>query len=476
MNKKQIVLIGFTGSGKTTFFNLICKTQQLVQSGGNSVTRQTFLKASSYGSGFRVLDTPGFGSKQEKIIHAVGVLNALSEGPVHQIFLIVKWERLDMMQDFIKNMVTKFMRYRYLLTVTVTHWDTVDKSTVSQNKQQVIDLSKSYGINSVIFVSKYDPGEKICQQIDSILNKCEAEQVELTETEFYSNFDLLELQGELELSLECTKGEVIAKFRRIATVIKKFIEDFDGNNSSIHEIMHYLTLETKAVAENLISDFEIKNNAKFSQLYTQHKNPGLAYLIHFELKKELVMEIEEIIKLTQLKMKDDKAHFFNFIKACPHCGLIWLKVSGCEGETTCGAFPIKDEYFHDYKMPQKYEFKITENGINYKVNQVPQKQENKIQLKSSFLRFFMKKQDWDDEYKEPPKENLKGCGRKIVWDQIPDLSYQQLKILIDPGVLDYFAKEVPKEELKDKLIKAQLSIKQQVEQAKIDLKVIKLVN
>lgn len=36
-----------------------------------------------------------------------------------------------MMQDFIKNMVTKFMRYRYLLTVTVTHWDTVDKSTVS---------------------------------------------------------------------------------------------------------------------------------------------------------------------------------------------------------------------------------------------------------------------------------------------------------------------------------------------------------
>lgn len=76
------------------------------------------------------------------------------------------------------------------------------------------------------------------------------------------------MQGELELSLECTKGEVIAKFRRIATVIKKFIEDFDGNNSSIHEIMHYLTLETKAVAENLISDFEIKNNAKFSQLYT----------------------------------------------------------------------------------------------------------------------------------------------------------------------------------------------------------------
>lgn len=63
------------------------------------------------------------------------------------------------------------------------------------------------------------------------------------------------------------------------------------------------------------------------------------------------MEIEEIIKLTQLKMKDDKAHFFNFIKACPNCGLIWLKVSGCEGETTCGAFPIKDEYFHDYKMP-----------------------------------------------------------------------------------------------------------------------------
>ena len=26
----------------------------------------------------------------------------------------------------------------------------------------------------------------------------------------------------------------------------------------------------------------------------------------------------------------------NLLKKCPKCGLVWLKVSGCEGETICG--------------------------------------------------------------------------------------------------------------------------------------------
>ena len=59
-------------------------------------------------------------------------------------------------------------------------------------------------------------------------------------------------------------------------------------------------------------------------------------------------------------MKKDKKHFFNFIKACPYCNTIWLKVSGCGGETICGAFPVNDEYFNEYKMPKKYTFTITE--------------------------------------------------------------------------------------------------------------------
>ena len=36
-------------------------------------------------------------------------------------------------------------------------------------------------------------------------------------------------------------------------------------------------------------------------------------------------------------------HPFNLVKKCPNCGLIWLKVDGCDGDTTCGNVPREDK-------------------------------------------------------------------------------------------------------------------------------------
>ncbi|CAD8192737.1 unnamed protein product [Paramecium octaurelia] len=455
MTQRQIVLTGFTGCGKTTLFNLICKAKQPAAAGGNSLTRQTFLKEAAYGKGFRVLDTPGYGSKQEKIIHAVGVLNALSEGPLRQILLVVKWERLDIIQDYLKSMVVKFRRYKHLLTVAVTHWDMAQKETIKQNQDQIIKLSQHFGINSVIFVSKFDSGEKVCAQIDSILDRSQAENVQLTETEFYTNFELIELKDNIELELEFSKEDVELIFKKKATCIREFIKKFDEKNPSMHEIMHSLTLETKRIAENLITDFERKNNDKFSKLFEYHSNPSLAYLVHFELKKALMLEIDSIIQLAQQKMKSDKNHCFNFIKACPHCGIIWLKVSGCDGKTTCGNFPdADDEIFNNYKTPQKYIFNITEKELNYSLNQVTYKP---VQI---------------GNYVKP--QSGKGCGEIINWKEIPALTSNQLKELIDPGVMDYFAREIPKENIDKTLMKAQQSVKDKVETIKKSTKVIRL--
>ncbi|CAD8211490.1 unnamed protein product [Paramecium pentaurelia] len=462
--QRQIVLTGYIGSGKTSIFNLICKTKQPALFGGcNSQTRQPFLKEAAYGSGFRVLDTPGYGLISEKLIHAVGVLNALSEGPVNQIFLVVKWERIELMQVYLKYMVVKFLRFKHLITVAVTHWDMADKETIKQNEEQVRKMIASYKLNSVIFLSKLDSGENVCAQIDTILDKSQAEKIELTEAEFYSNFDLIELKNDIEFELQDQTEEVNRNFRKIAKAIRQFIKEFDDNNPSMHEIMHYLALETKKIAEGLISDFEIKNNDKFSELFEYHSNPSLAYLIHFELKKALMIDIDEIVKLTQYKMKNNQEHFFNFIKACPFCGLIWLKVYGSCTTTTCGNFPTTDDSkFSKYKLTQKYTFNITEKGVTYTLNQ-----ENLLQSNPTTSKTYV-----DPSLKE--KQKKLGCGKPIIWKEIPALSPQQLKELIDPGLMDYFANEVPNEELKKILMKAQKSIKDKVDQIKIENTVVKL--
>lgn len=83
--------------------------------------------------GFRVLDTPGFGSDTKKILHAVGVMNALSEGPVNGIFFVVKWERIASMKINIKILLAIFRRYIDIVTLVVTHWDTADIKTKTKD-------------------------------------------------------------------------------------------------------------------------------------------------------------------------------------------------------------------------------------------------------------------------------------------------------------------------------------------------------
>lgn len=51
----------------------------------------------------------------------------------------------------------------------------------------------------------------------------------------------------------------------------------------------------------------------------------------------------------------------DLLKKCPKCGLIWMRVEGCEGETSCGGRPqIFD--FEDSKFMLRYHFK--RDGIN----------------------------------------------------------------------------------------------------------------
>lgn len=35
----------------------------------------------------------------------------------------------------------------------------------------------------------------------------------------------------------------------------------------------------------------------------------------------------------------------DLFRACPNCGLIWMKVMGCDGMTTCGNKPDFYDYF-----------------------------------------------------------------------------------------------------------------------------------
>ena len=50
--------------------------------------------------GFWLTDTPGVGSTKNTFLHAIGILAALTEGPIDRILLVIKYhKRIDIVKQ-----------------------------------------------------------------------------------------------------------------------------------------------------------------------------------------------------------------------------------------------------------------------------------------------------------------------------------------------------------------------------------------
>ena len=95
---------------------------------------------------------------------------------------------------------------------------------------------------------------------------------------------------------------------------------------------------------------------------------NIRYLHHIYLKKEIRLDLDSVIQEAQKKMKESNKHCFNWIKQCPYCGLVWIKVVGCDSETTCGnrVFCDYDELSEENSL-NKYEIFVSNNTVEVKV-------------------------------------------------------------------------------------------------------------
>ncbi|CAD8112008.1 unnamed protein product [Paramecium primaurelia] len=506
-NSKQVVLIGYIGHGKTTLFNKICQKKQPAQFGGPSVTRESVLSQSAYGEGFNLIDTPGLGTDIDKLAHVICIGTALTFGQVHQILIVVQLERLAAMKEKLRPMIQQqFKRFKDIITVVVTHWDKAEEP--EKRKQELTDLIKGYNVKSMIFVSKETSGKDLCQMIEVILQKCDQQGkiCQLSQAEIQSHFDIIDLTDDVIDQLNNAKGQVSVEFDKIAKTIKRFIKNFSDTDPTMPEVMHQLTLAIKDYADQTILKFEKDNMDLFNDLYSKLEDDKLVYLIDAQLKQELVLQVNGLISLAQEKMKLSKQQCFNYIKKCPHCGEIWIKVFGCEDQTFCGQLPeIEDDHFKQSKIPRRFQFQFQESGVIYndlkiqfsKLDKSVQSQNQLDVLRITFLEMQREQMQFFEmqrQYINNPQQNERrpisnrseyltpgniqprpipprdisqilinnfefllqdlsiferkgkiGCGKSFIWRELKPLSQEQLKELLDPGVLDYLANVVNEE-------------------------------
>ncbi|CAD8106049.1 unnamed protein product [Paramecium sonneborni] len=481
-NTKQVVLIGYIGHGKTTLFNKICKANQPVEFGGPSVTRQSVLSQSAYGEGFNLIDTPGLGTDKDKLGHVICISTALTFGLIHQILIIIQLERLPTMKEKLRPMIQQqFKRFKDIITVVATHMDKADQP--EKRQQELVDLIKGYNIKSLIFVSNETQGEDLCLRIDVILQNCDQKGkiCQLSQAEIQSHFDIIDLADDVVDQLNEAKGQVSVKFDKIAKAIKTFIKNFSETDPTMPEVMHQLTIAIKDYADETLLKFEKDNMNLFNDLYSKLEDDKLVYLIDAQLKQELVMEVNGLIFLAQNKMKISQQQCFNYIKQCPHCGEIWMKVYGCEDQTFCGKLPEnEEEHFKQQKTPKRFKFQFQESGITYhdlgiqfskkdksyqfqnliQSFQIPQQNRERAPSMQVFERFNQQIKNYQEQIIPIQRPNLQmflyehlnferkgkiGCGKSFIWHELKPLPQEQLKELLDPGLLDYLANVVSEE-------------------------------
>lgn len=106
--KYTAALIGKTGVGKTTIYNLLCNTSHATTYSKGSLTFEIRKNDVSHGHrSFELVDTPGVDSSEMPIQHALLIKEALTHCPLNAIFVLIPFDPRpgDKMLDYFDETV-----------------------------------------------------------------------------------------------------------------------------------------------------------------------------------------------------------------------------------------------------------------------------------------------------------------------------------------------------------------------------------
>ncbi|CAD8199757.1 unnamed protein product [Paramecium pentaurelia] len=200
--KKAVLLTGQIGTGRTTLFNKITNSQQKSQSGGQAVTRDTYVKNSQYGEGFTLIDTLGFGSSNN-IDTISGHLKIFENIEISRIMIVVSYARYNCIVESCKGIIEMFQRYKDKITIVITFFDKCDEKYEPNFKNDIAKYFEKFQIKSFIITSKQDTGETLCKLFDSEIKYSQASKIKLTEIEIISLLQCDNDETQLEFQ-ECS--------------------------------------------------------------------------------------------------------------------------------------------------------------------------------------------------------------------------------------------------------------------------------
>ena len=264
------------------------------------------------------------------------------------------------------------------------------------------------GIDSVLFSQ---PRKKAQELIRDILSVCgERHSLQVNDNNFLRLFKLHSNHSKI-LVVTAQKVEAFKD-------LKKSFDEEKANFSAKEQVD--LIFEFQAYLEDQITVAQQSMAEELDFSFLGANGPNEAG--HVANMTNQLRVILQAIRIEALSYQSD--HGANDLRQCPHCGLLWAKVEGCDGGTTCGSIPATPNDLRDKSFGIMATFNFSwlrgNKGKRGKLN-ISKRGTKKamVKTKTSEGQGCGKSISWSTMKQVPvPPELLQG---KITTDDVKDL-------------------------------------------------------
>lgn len=432
-SRKNIVLLGEVGSGKTTLMNKLTGADFQTGRDCTSVTSDVQI-CSSLDYSSIIFDFPGFKVLDDIIPVFKVQYKTLRNIPIRGIcFVVERRDRPELIVDSLIGLKETFEDYCKNIIIIITKTDEMDDNKKEETKNYILEKTR---FDKIIFSDINKDGHVILNYINSFTQNMEV----LSEVTPKSREFLRYFKKTTDDRMKQFKKEFIEEFE---DTIEIFKEKFD-QPSTDKALKRALFFALKDYKNNLIERYYdvAKREQDYSEYVLEHVLAFSNQIFHDFDKFRVKAEKEMDICLTNYKGEVNK------FKRCPHCGTIWFKISGCDGKTQCGERnSAKDKFYGIYKdYSVKYENKqldITMSNIN----------QNEIVSGNGISGLTQAEAQANNNRSIQGLHKIQpvGCGNYIVWREMEDVTDKVNEILKNIPNNDYdikFKEILKKEESK----------------------------
>ena len=348
-SENNVVLFGSVGNGKTYLLNKACGANFLTSDSGYSCTRNIQFEY-SLKYDMVIIDFPGLNAVQDIIGHLKVQKTALSAIPVRMICFVIKYSpRYDDLERELGQMLSIFDNYIKNILIIVTKSEEAD----FKRKEEIQFLFKSkFNIGHVLFTTKKINGYDLCYELNKVKSKMENIKQIVVKTR-----DLVKAVPSLYNKDMAKERELYEdKFYEVLELFKKEVEnavDPDLKRALYFAFKDYKTILLEEYT-NVIRNKKINGNEP-------DMDSVIAEVLMFDNK--IFNEFNEFRKQIESKIEIKSSNYngeYNRFKKCPHCGLIWFKIKGCDSVQCGKRSKVTDKIIGKYK-------KYTVKFINKKI-------------------------------------------------------------------------------------------------------------